>query len=163
MLRTAAELLPEGCVLTLDLTQGLALTLPRHGALVDMQRDTGRPSLPAPLIEEVLRPGPASYSPSDALVRPRVPTLDLSAGCGRSDAVAPPLVPEGDVLLLQPAHTLVERSARAVDFASAAPRAPPVSLTLTPSPSLSLSRTPTLALALTLTRPRQRRYPRATC
>ena len=128
-----------------------------------MQRDTGRPSLPAPLIEEVLRPGPASYSPSDALVRPRVPTLDLSAGCGRSDAVAPPLVPEGDVLLLQPAHTLVERSARAVDFASAAPRAPPVSLTLTPSPSLSLSRTPTLALALTLTRPRQRRYPRATC
>ena len=44
---------------------------------------------------EVLRPGPASYSPSDALVRPRVPTLDLSAGCGRSDAVAPPLVPEG--------------------------------------------------------------------
>ena len=137
--------------------------MPRHGALVDMQRDTGRPSLPAPLIEEVLRPGPASYSPSDALVRPRVPTLDLSAGCGRSDAVAPPLVPEGDVLLLQPAHTLVERSARAVDFASAAPRAPPVSLTLTPSPSLSLSRTPTLALALTLTRPRQRRYPRATC
>ena len=128
-----------------------------------MQRDTGRPSLPAPLIEEVLRPGPASYSPSDALVRPHVPTLALSAGCGRSDAVAPPLVPEGDVLLLQPAHTLVERSARAVDFASAAPRAPPVSLTLTPSPSLSLSRTPTLALALTLTRPRQRRYPRATC
>ena len=128
-----------------------------------MRRDTGRPSLPAPLIEEVLQPGPASYSPSDALVRPRVPTLDLSAGCGRSDAVAPPLVPEGDVLLLQPAHTLVERSARAVDFASAAPRAPPVSLTLTPSPSLSLSRTPTLALALTLTRPRQRRYPRATC
>ena len=128
-----------------------------------MRRDTGRPSLPAPLIEEVLRPGPASYSPSDALVRPRVPTLDLSAGVGRCDAVAPPLVPEGDVLLLQPAHTLVERSARAVDFASAAPRAPPVSLTLTPSPSLSLSRTPTLALALTLTRPRQRRYPRATC
>ena len=103
------------------------------------------------------------YDVSLALVRPRVPTLDLSAGCGRSDAVAPPLVPEGDVLLLQPAHTLVERSARAVDFASAAPRAPPVSLTLTPSPSLSLSRTPTLALALTLTRPRQRRYPRATC
>ena len=103
------------------------------------------------------------YDVSLALVRPRVPTLDLSAGCGRSDAVAPPLVPEGDVLLLQPAHTLVERSARAVDFASAAPRAPPVSLTLTPSPSLSLSRTPTLTLALTLTRPRQRRYPRATC
>ena len=101
-----------------------------------MRRDTGRPSLPAPLIEEVLQPGPASYSPSDALVRPRVPTLDLSAGCGRSDALAPPLVPEGDVLLLQPAHTLVERSARAVDFASAAPRAPPVSLapTLTPKP-----------------------------
>jgi hypothetical protein len=34
-------------------------------------------------------------------------------------------VPEGDVLLLQPAHTLVERGARAVDFATAAPRAPP--------------------------------------
>ena len=96
-----------------------------------MRRDTGRPSLPAPLVEEVLGPGPASYSPSDVLVRPRVPALDLSAGCGRCDAVAPPLVPEGDVLLLQPAQTLVERSARAVDFASAAPRAPPVSLALT--------------------------------
>ena len=71
------------------------------------------------------------YDVSLALVRPRVPTLDLSAGCRRCDAVAPPLVPEGDVLLLQPAHTLVERSARAVDFASAAPRAPPVSLALT--------------------------------
>ena len=105
------------------------------------------------------------YDVSLALVRPRVPTLDLSAGCGRCDAVAAPLVPEGDVLLLQPAHTLVERSARAVDFASAAPRAPPVSLTptLIPNPGPIPSLTPTLALALTLTRPRQRRYPRATC
>eukprot|EP00964_Phaeocystis_antarctica_P117499 scaffold81321_cov45-Phaeocystis_antarctica.AAC.1 len=121
-LRAAAELLPEGCILTLDLTQGLTLTLPRHGALVDMRRDTGRPSLATPTIEEVLLPGPATYSPSDALVRPRVPTLDLAAACGRYDERAAPLVPEGDVLLLQPAHTLVERSARAVDFGHGAPR-----------------------------------------
>ena len=120
--------------------------MPRHGALVDMQRDTGRPSLAAPLIEEVLRPGPASYSPSDALVRPRVPTLDLSTGCGRCDAVAPPLVPEGDVLLLQPAHTLVERSARAVDFGRAAPRFTVVSRSRSPRPGPSPDPNPELNL-----------------
>ena len=117
-LRMAAELLPEGCVLTLDLAQGLhphaptpttalqpippltqtprpkaqagesqppnpnhdpppprppppglTLTLPRHGSLVDMRRNSGRAPSVAATIEEVLLPGPAavSESPNKAL------------------------------------------------------------------------------------------------
>ena len=68
------------------------------------------------------RAGPATYSPSDTVLRPHVPTLNLAAGCGRLDVCAAPLVPEGDVLLLQPSHALVERGAPAVDFSRAGPR-----------------------------------------
>ena len=105
-------------------------------------------------------PNPTPNQVNLALVRPRVPTLVLSAGCGRYDGSATPnlnpnpnpnpnpnlnpnpnprydgsaapLVPEGDVLLLQPAHTLVERGARAVDFGRGAARFAEVSPHLSP-------------------------------
>ena len=121
-----AELLPEGCVLTLSPERADGALYARHGALVDMGRASERivgPREPA-TIEELLAPGPASYdaATADALTRPHVPTPSFGGGSSSGGSSLEAGLEAPGPTSYQPELLLVQRRAPAIDFGRAAPR-----------------------------------------
>ena len=73
-LTAAAALLPEGCVLVLQPNHDAIL--PRHSTLVNMSSATRV----QPINADTLPPPPTAYTPSDAITRPHVPSVDFNNG-----------------------------------------------------------------------------------
>ena len=126
--------LPEGGVLLLELGEALGRAARLLGAgVLPFARMSGRDRSAgdAPQLVDL------EYDIDLAVVKPRVPQIDFSrapprdgsfvGGTGGSGGRG-----EGDVLLLEPSHALVERAPHAVDFTLATERPPPAAIEAVP-------------------------------
>ena len=116
--------MPEGDVLLLQLSSDVGRPMRLIGVgVLQFDRQAGRDQLVVGALSPLLD---LDYDVDLRVCRPRVPHVDFASATGREDvesaAAAGGRLGEGDLLVLHPSHSLVERSAVAVDFAGAPER-----------------------------------------